>query len=188
MASAWRLGRQARALGAGLMLLLASRLAAAAAPRLSIARGGSASLLRNLSSTSAVVKSRPFAALTLKPLAPFGAISCAAPLDLLSASVRVPKQFVLAPRLVPGRGARKKRRADALNARGQSGTCAQAMPPKYTVAGKRTLHDGRPFDETKEADRLMATAEDRQRTGFVEIPEGCGVGVADYKRERHGWK
>ena len=169
-------------------MFLASRLAvAAAAPRF-LARGGSATLLRNLSSTSAV-KSRPFAALapTLKPLAPFGAISCVVPQDLLSASVRVPKKLVLAPRLVPGRGARKKSRADALSARGQSGTRAQAMPPKYTVAGKRTLHDGRPFDETKEADRLMATAEDRQRTGFVEIPEGCGVGVADYKRERHGW-
>ena len=59
--------------------------------------------------------------------------------------------------------------------------------PQYTAAGQTTLHDNRPYDKAKEAERLMATAEDRQRRGFVEIPEGCGVHVADYYKNRHNW-
>ena len=113
MVSILRLGRRAHALGAGLMFL-ASRLAVAAvAPRL-IARGGSATRLRNLSSSFAGRPSLSFALpKTPAPLATYDASSCGAPQDLLSASVRVPAHVDCPPMtLLCGGGVRRETRMD----------------------------------------------------------------------------
>ena len=97
-----------------MMLLGFSRLAAAA-PRLSLARGSSATHLRKLSSSFAGRPSLSFALpKTPAPLATYDASSCGAPLDLPSASVRVPAHVDCPPMtLLSGTSVRRKARIES---------------------------------------------------------------------------